>query len=309
MKNFVRNVFLFSIFALANYIILIIIWGDYAHIFLKKNLNYRIGSYGHMFSRIKEIPNLKEIDILFLGSSHSYRGFDTRIFKKNNLNTFNLGSSGQTPLQTEILMKRYLKIIKPKLIIFEVYPNTFSIDGVESTLDIIANDEIDFEIIKLAFKQNNIKIYNTLIYGLYYDILNKKKDFKEEIIKGDNKYIKGGFVEKKLKYFKNIEYNKKNRNFKQKQFDAFENIISLFKKGNYKFIFVQAPLTKSIYNSYRNNVFFDKKMEKYGFYFNFNEIIFLNDSLHFYNSDHLNQNGVEIFNLKLIEILNKQKII
>ncbi len=36
MKNFVRNVFLFSIFALANYIILIIIWGDYAHIFLKK---------------------------------------------------------------------------------------------------------------------------------------------------------------------------------------------------------------------------------------------------------------------------------
>ncbi len=149
--------------------------------FFEKNLNYRIGSYGHMFSRIKEIPNLKEIDILFLGSSHSYRGFDTRIFKKNNLNTFNLGSSGQTPLQTEILMKRYLKIIKPKLIIFEVYPNTFSIDGVESTLDIIANDEIDFEIIKLAFKQNNIKIYNTLLYGLYYDILNKKKILKRKL--------------------------------------------------------------------------------------------------------------------------------
>jgi hypothetical protein len=33
-----------------------------------------------MYSRLSEIKNYKDIDILFLGSSHTYRGFDTRIF-------------------------------------------------------------------------------------------------------------------------------------------------------------------------------------------------------------------------------------
>ena len=38
---------------------------------------------------------------------------------------------------------------------------------------------------------------------------------------------------------------------------------------------------------------------------NTDELISLNDSLHFYDSDHLNQNGVVIFNKKLIEVLKE----
>jgi hypothetical protein len=44
-------------------------------------------------------------------------------------------------------------------------------------------------------------------------------------------------------------------------------------------------------------------MRTYGVYYNFNELLELEDELHFYDEDHLNQSGVEIFSAKLIEIL------
>jgi hypothetical protein len=48
-------------------------------------------------------------------------------------------------------------------------------------------------------------------------------------------------------------------------------------------------------------------MSSYSTYYNFNEKMTLNDSLHFYDANHLNQNGVELFNEKLIELLNQRQ--
>lgn len=44
-------------------------------------------------------------------------------------------------------------------------------------------------------------------------------------------------------------------------------------------------------------------MQKYGEYYDFNGLPELDDSLHFYDNVHLNQEGVEIFNKIVIEIL------
>jgi hypothetical protein len=44
-------------------------------------------------------------------------------------------------------------------------------------------------------------------------------------------------------------------------------------------------------------------MNQYADYYNFNEMMSLNDSLHFYDAHHHNQNGVELFNEKLIEVI------
>ncbi|MFQ3676285.1 MAG: hypothetical protein SNJ64_07080 [Endomicrobiia bacterium] len=93
MKKFIKSLAIFSIFSIFFYVILIIIWGNYFPSFLKQNLVYKIGAYGHLFSRLKEVKSTNTIDILFLGSSHTYRGFDSRIFKRYGYETFNLGSS------------------------------------------------------------------------------------------------------------------------------------------------------------------------------------------------------------------------
>ena len=144
MKNFISNTVLFLLFLSIFYSTFLIIWVHYAPSRFKPNIIYNMGSYGFMYSRLSEIKNYENTNILFLGSSHAYRGFDTRIFLDKGLKSFNLGSSSQTPLQTKVLLKRYLERLNPKLVIYEVYPETFTIDGVESSLDIIANDKNDF---------------------------------------------------------------------------------------------------------------------------------------------------------------------
>jgi len=256
-----------------------------------------------MYSRIHNIRNLKNVDILFLGSSHAYRGFDPRIFSGYGLRTFNLGSSAQSHLQTEVLLRRHLGEINPKLVIYEVYPGTFSSDGVEASLDIIANDKNDLESIRMAWTQNHIKVYNALIYGFYRDIFRKNVDYKEAEVKGYDKYIKGGFVEREIMFYEPDEYSTSNWNLDSQQYAYFENNLLYLRERKIPVILVQAPITKVMYSSFLNNKEFDKKMKAHGDYYNFNEILELDDSLHFYNSHHLNQNGVEIFNTKLIEIL------
>jgi hypothetical protein len=307
MKKFISKIFVFIIFSGLFYIIFLFFWGSCMPSIFKPNINYTIGSYGHLYSRLDEVKNKKNIDILFLGSSHAYRGFDTRIFSEYNFESFNLGSSNQTPIQTKILLNRYLDQLNPKVVVYEVYPHSFMVDGVESSVDIIANDKNDLLSLKMAFKINNIKTYNTFIYGFIRDCLGLNKKFTESTKKGRDTYVSGGFVEKKIGYFKPREFEKKTIDLKQVQLESFSEIISELKKKNIKIILIYAPIPRANYNSYSNNIYFDKLMSDYAEYYNFNEIMKLNDSLHFYDADHLNKNGVSLFNKKLIEVLKNKE--
>ena len=312
MKKFIISLFKFFVYLSIFYCILLIFWGRFAPSDLRPNINFIYKSYGHTNTRLHEVEEFKNIDILFIGSSHAYRGFDTRIFNEAGIKTFNLGSSAQTPLQTEILLKRYLDALNPKIILFEVFPGVFCSDGIESTLDIISNDENDFESIKLALKQNNLKIYNTLFYSYFHSIYrklnNEKYNYIEDVKKGEDTYIEGGYVEKKLKLFKYINHKKIKGKFNEQQFYALERIIEFVNKRNIKLIFIQAPSTSSIYNAQINNFEFDQRISKYGIYYNYNLISKLSDSLHFYDANHLNQNGVQIFDNDVIEFLIKNNL-
>jgi hypothetical protein len=301
LYKFIRLFLLFLPVSLLSYLILALFWGEYIPQKFQENLTYPIATYGHMYTRLKEVKHTKDVDLLILGSSHAYRSFDTRIFEKNRFKCFNLGSSTQTPLQSEVLLKRYLKPLNPKIVIYEVFPGIFSSDGVESSLDIIANDKNDEESIKMAFEINHLKVYNTLIYAFYRDFFDKNKDYNENIRKEDDLYIKGGYVEKKVKFFKKMTHPQSQWQINPYQLKAFKEVVKILKDRNIKLYLVQAPVTKSLYNSISGNREFDKLMCSYGEYYNFNEHLQLNDSLNFYDAHHLNKYGVDIFNKKILE--------
>lgn len=304
MKLFIKNIFLFFLLLVVCYPILISLTGFTVPQLFKPNINYHTGSYGHLYSRINQIEkSVSGVDVLFLGSSHAYRGFDSRNFE--NIKTFNLGSSAQTPINTEVLLNRYLAKINPKIVLYEVYPGNFSTDGVESSLDIIANDKKDNLSLVMAFKINNIKTYNTLIYGFFRDCFGLNNSFFESEIKDKDKYISGGFVEREIEYYKHSKlYVNQKWKLDANQMEAFNNNIQLIKSHGVKPILVFAPITKGLYNSYNNNSFIDSLMSSYGLpYYNFNKIVQLDDSLDFYDAHHLNQNGVNKFNQKLKETL------
>lgn len=307
MGRFIKNILLFLFLALIIYPFLIILTGYYMSPHL--GVKYVKGSFGHTYSRLCEVKTTKNVEILFCGSSLTYRGFDTRIFKEHGFTSFNLGSSGQTHIQTEVLLKRYLDQLHPKIIIYEVNPLIFTDEGIESALDIVSNDRNDLESLKMSLELNNLLVYNTLFFAFYIDLFVHKSPFIENKKKGGDTYIEGGFVEKEPTCFKKVNYKKSTLKFNNKQFEAFKKCLSILSEKNVKIVLVFAPITKSLYESYNNKDVFENKMKKYVNYYDFNKMIQLDDSLNFYDSEHLNQSGVVLFNNKLLEVLEADKLI
>jgi hypothetical protein len=305
MIKFFKKMVLFSFFAMFLYLALVIAWGSiFEKQAYKKNLSYRTANYGHQFSRIKEIKTARDINLLFLGSSHTYRGFDTRIFRKAGFDAYNMGSSSQSHIQSELLLKRYLDNLNPKMVVYEVYPGLFTVDGIESSLNLMGNDSNDFETVKTAFKLPHFKIFNTLIYGLFTDFIGKNDNLIEYARKDyQDTYVAGGYVQRDLRFYKNTTHPSATWELKESQLQAFENCILMLKKRGILYQLVQAPVTQAYYKSHTNNVEFDSLMTTYGDYTNFNNISVLNDSLHFFDEHHLNQDGVEVFNGDVLEIL------
>ena len=78
--------------------------------------------------------------------------------------------------------------------------------------------------------------------------------------------------------------------------------MSFFKNRNIPVVLVQASYTKDYYNSIENIDYYNDYFNSLDIpYYNFNEILNLKDSRDFYESHHLNQNGVEKFDRALIE--------
>jgi len=310
MKKFIPSVILFSIIAFLCYIGFTVIFGLVLPSQLTKNLNYRIGSKGFLNTKVKEIEEAKDIDILVLGSSRTYRGFDPRIFKKNGFTMFNLGSSAQTPMQTELLVKRYLLKINPKLVIFEVSPGNFNSDGIESTTDLISNMEIGADLLKLASRLNHLKAYNTLIYAYFRNIFKMDANFVEESVHGTDKYVHNGYVQNTLTKndFKKL-YKSSKRSMRREQKEAFERIVAFLEDHSTEVVFVQAPMTNYRYQAATNNSEIDEYFKKFGEYYNFNNLISLSDEYDFSDSHHLSQTGVNKFNRYLIETFIKEGII
>lgn len=311
IQTFVKKVVFFGLFAGASYVLLLCA-GTPFFLLAARNAGYRVASQGFLQLRLKELPSYGKVDVLFLGSSHAYRGFDTRIFDKAGIRAFNLGSSSQTPIQTELLLKRYLDMLQPALVVYEVYPGGLQSDGVESAVDLIASDRVDLETVKMAFLLGHMKVYNTLIYALSRDLLPIRYRFKNETGRGDDDYVSGGFIEKGTTYFDPpVEYPQKEWLLREDQLRVFEKILHDLKARGIEVLLVMAPVTPEYYQSYTNNEQVSGYLENLcghkalcRAYYNFNQVPGWDSRLHFYDNHHLNQAGVVAFNGKLVHILN-----
>lgn len=294
-------------FTVVAYMILVFCFGRFMpqKLVSLSNFSFSRPGYGHLLLRSKEASTIEETDVLILGSSHAYRGFDPRMFRENEIKIFNFGSSSQTAIQSEYLCKKYLDQMNPKWVIIETYAPLYSNDGVEANLDFISNTPIDLSQVSMVAKTPDPRIVNTFLYKWIMDITNQKREY-QSIHRGYDKYIKGGYVQKKTDQRpQNLIYDESSVFIIPSQREALRNLIDYCSLNDVKVLLVQAPVSNSYYNSLMGMDSFDLEMNKLAPYINYNQKLPLIDSLHFYDHHHLNQAGVEIFNHAVIKDLRE----
>lgn len=305
MKSFITTLVFFFVFSFIGYGLLTGFFGIFFLTEIYSNLIYT-PSGGNNDLRLNEAGNQKELDILFIGSSHSYRSFDSRNFEKIGWETFNLGSSAQTHVQTSFLLQKYLDEMKPKLVVYEVYPNIFMNDGIESTINLLSSSPtLDYNLLETAVKSKNVKVYNSLIFSMFLNVTNLKLNFNKSIPRSDNeKYISGGYVESELK-FNEAKDSVKFWQPLNSQLKYFKRNIELLKESGIPYILVQTPYTYE----YSNDKVIDSYLGSKGLYYNFNTLLNFNNKLDFYDTHHLNQNGVDKLNNEFINIISRDNLL
>jgi hypothetical protein len=297
MARFLRSLMLYMLFLLPFYMISTFFWELFVDHPYKPNLVIKPHE-GFLSNRLLDLRNTSDVDILFLGSSKAYRGFDNRIFYRSNYKTFNLGSSAQTHIQTNFLLKEHLSQLNPKFIVYEVYPDTFIGDGVESAVNIISSPtSINFNSLRFVWDMNNVKVYNTFLNTITRKIFNIEQ--KLSYIEGADKYIKGGFVEHISEQDTIIYLPKEKWIPNEKQIEKFDENLNLIRKHNIPYILVLTPYTKKYENLNEIEIFYRTRGE----FINFNKTLNFTIKEHFYDGQHLNQKAVTELNSELIKII------
>lgn len=311
MARFAMRLLGFTVIAVIIYVVLTVFAARLLPWWTTPNIQYRPGWHGFSLTRFNELQQTDSVDVLILGSSHAYSNFDVRIFRDelklkprgDNLKVFNLGSSSQTPIQTQLLLSKYLEQLNPQLVLYEVYPRTLAIDGLESTLDIISNHPSGQLTGKLVVEQQSVTAMNTWIYASFRDVVGLNQGMREPLTRNGATYIPGGYVERKMQTYTDTIFGKFDWVLRENQVAAFKSNIKTIQSHNSQLFLIYAPVTEALYESVRNHDHTDSLYRSQATYIDMNSLQAIDDSLHFYDHHHLNQEGVRLFNHALIDTL------
>lgn len=306
MRGFVIHAVKFLAFALLAYPVLLLGLVRMLPEDWLRNARLRLASNGHLLTRMREHERMDEVDLVFLGSSHAYRGFDTRIWQQFGYQSFNLGSSAQSPLQTEVMVKSSLRRLSPKLVILEVHPAILRSNGYESAIDLASNHRLNAHILLMAARMADARIINSIIRSAGLQVTGAFGRIAEPPETTKDRYVAGGYVERisqERKLMPELEQEPE-AGFRDEQVRAFRRCTSFLRETKIPFVLVEAPVTKGLlarWQPVRGE--FDRIVRSEGPYINMNGIRGLSDDLHFFSPGHLNQAGVERFNAALFDSL------
>ena len=300
MKRFLVNILHFSLVAIVGYMLLLFLFGDLGWV---RTANSTLGNTGHLNSRIKDIPNYHDIDVLFLGSSHCYRTFDTRFYSQHGYKCFNLGSSNQTPMQTLVLLKDYLDSLRPRRAVMEVHQDILDNDGVECSVDLLTNAPITCNSTAMVFKVNNMRVYNTWLYNLYSQrVRHRLEQFVEDTVIDQAVYQPGGYVKITGRTFERKRYPRRDIHIRPEQMDALKECIAMLRERDIPVLLVEVQDAKQLRSTFKNHPWFEQQMTDLAPYYY--PILPMIDTVHFANSNHLYQPGIDLFNQHFVQVLD-----
>jgi len=302
MKGFVKSILIFAVFAAMFYVAGILALGHTGISALNVNFRFKL-SPSQSVLRLNDLKELDTLDILFLGSSRAYTGFDTRLFKAAGYSSFVLGTDAQTPLQTLMLLQRHLDGIAPRMVIYEINLEGLESDGVESAIDLISSDVTDRHTWQMVKTINRPMTYHAFLFAWVRQAAGCAIEYNGDI----GGYIRGsGYVAgtELTNQDMHMVFPPREIDVNDSQWSAFLSVLQLLAERNIPVILVQAPIPSEKYLAMNGRTRIQSQLQRMETFYAFNEIITLDDSLHFMDSYHMNQFGAELFNARLIELLS-----
>lgn len=292
MKRFVRHIILFLPLALLFSVLMLWLLGGTGRL---RNVSYRLGGDDFLYSKSREIASIQQVDVLFLGSSHAYRTFDPRIFAERGISVFNLGSSNQTPLQSEVLLRQYLDSCNPRLVVIEVHPDIIDYDGIESALSLLSNVPPSWHMLPMALRSRNLRVLCTAPYAMLHNLFPPSfRSFDEPPVRGVNHYVSGGYVERDMARYTPSDEPPYHIAPLPAQTAALRRCLNYLDSKAVPFLLVQTPDTRTRLEAYSNLSDFQSLMSSLGPFCALRSDALV-DTLHFFDSDHLNQRGVDLY--------------
>ncbi len=320
MKRFLCHIIFFALGFALLYLPTVWIVG---HAGKMMNVSYVPANYGHSGLRLAEADTAVAPQLLFIGSSHCYRTFDTRCFDTAGIRCFNLGSSNQTPRQSLALLQRYLDRWHPRLVLFEVHPDIMENSGDEAACDLLSNTRLDRPMLTMALRQCNLRVFNTMVCAAIDQwlhggvVLPQKNVLSVATSAGDTNvvagfhYVRGGFVELPPFCYRPKPLPTTVIQPRSDQLAALADCLQLLNQKGVPYLLIEVPSTRQRYASYSNHADFERVMIELAGqgrgtggatvapkYINLNDDpylrIRLDDTVAFFDDDHLNQLGVNV---------------
>lgn len=271
------------------------------------------------------------IDVLVLGSSHAYRSYSPETIEFNlsgSKQLFNFGSSAQSPLTGYYVLNEVLKKHRPKLIILDIYAVVFT------TSSQLKNGR--YNLLSMPLENNKLAFFfdgflpKEQLSLLFFPSYTYKNHFKAKI----NKLLGRPFLPKKKGtyvgkgYVKNSDTLSTEKLKNSNQFDHFDikldqisaknidyarKIVEKAREAGIPVVFITSPIPEisvgKIKNYRKISAYFSafaKGVNVPYYDFNIDRIPAIKDEYHYYDDDHLNEAGANIFSKSIAPILKKE---
>ena len=289
-------------------------FGDNTLLGVSSRSPVRPGGMGYSLQRFRDIENYHDVDVVFLGSSHCYRTYDPRVFAEYGLSAFNMGSTGQTPLNGYFLLKRYYDQLQPKLVVIDLVYRVMDRDGLESFYELSANLSYSYEFAEMAMAVGSPHAYQQLANMWMRDHFGEGPPTRQRHRDGEA-YIPGGLVT----YTKpdplhedpaqEVVHGSQTIYPKKMQLDYVAKMVELVRAHGGKVVLVTKPEPRGNLTAITNypevSRQFAEFAEQIGVRFiDFNQRdLPLNFREHFQKREYLSAKGQAVFNPILIETL------
>lgn len=259
---------------------------------------------GTSYEKFQEFSPNQHHDVIFLGSSRAQQGYDSRFFNKQGLSSFNLGSSGQTIMQSYYVAKNYLTSSNTDLLILDLFDGSFTSKGIESGSDLIQNLDSDQAAFQIAWSLKDIRAINMFVLRLF-------SKFSPPLYHSED-YVGLGFKENTDSVHTETDYISKPIEFLDRQVSYFSQILSHCEEQGISILLIYSPKPKEYERS--NQLQFLSHIRSIADQYqvplwDYGRDHPLHSTNHFYDHHHLNQAGVEIFNAQLINRLATEGVI